>query len=88
MAGVDTFILLDGRGGGGMKRFVVFECRKCGHNLYVENTDDIVKEIGKVSNSDCPSCGEEPDGIWVLVGLDNSFPYQREEGADNEQRAD
>jgi DNA replicative helicase MCM subunit Mcm2 (Cdc46/Mcm family) len=55
-------------------RVVVFECRKCGHNLYVENTENIVKAIGKVSNYDCPHCGEEPDGNWVLVGLRKTFP--------------
>lgn len=60
-----------------MMRYVVFECRKCGHNLYVENTENIVKTIGKVSNSDCPSCGEEPDGNWVLVGLRKEFPAQK-----------
>jgi transcription elongation factor Elf1 len=61
-----------------MARYVVFECRKCGHNLYVENTEDVVKTIGKVSNSDCPSCGEEPDGNWALVGLRKEFPYPEE----------
>ena len=55
-------------------RFVVFECRKCGHQLYVENTENAVKKIGKVSNCDCPACGEEPDGNWVLVGLRREFP--------------
>lgn len=43
-------------------RFIVFECRKCGHNLYVENTEDIVKTVGKVSNSDCPHCGAKMKG--------------------------
>lgn len=54
-----------------MMRFIVFKCRKCGHNLYVENTEDVVRTIGKVSNADCPHCGEEPDGNWVLVGLES-----------------
>jgi transcription elongation factor Elf1 len=61
-------------------RFIVFECRKCGHNLYVENTDDVVKTIGKVSNIDCPYCGEEPERNWLLVGLKNELPSAQEEG--------
>lgn len=59
-------------------RFVVFECRKCGHNLYVEITEDVVKDIGEVSNYDCSSCGEDPEGNWVLVGLENEFPAMQE----------
>ena len=52
-------------------RFVVFKCKKCGHHIYIENTDDIVKMIRMVSNSDCPNCGEEPDDNWVLCGTSN-----------------
>ena len=59
-------------------RFVVFECRKCGHNLYVENTEDLFKTIGRVSSSDCPHCGEEPEGNWVLLGLEKEFPTEYE----------
>ena len=55
-------------------RFVVFECRKCGHRLYAENTEDIVQKIGRVSNLDCPNCGEEPEGNWILLGLKKEFP--------------
>jgi predicted RNA-binding Zn-ribbon protein involved in translation (DUF1610 family) len=61
-------------------RFVVFECRKCGHNIYVESTEDLLKKLGEVSNLDCPSCGEEPDGNWILLGLENEFPYLEEGG--------
>lgn len=56
-------------------RFVVFQCRKCEHNLYIENTDELFKKLGKVSNMDCPSCGEYDEGNWRLVGLRNEFPY-------------
>ena len=41
-------------------RFIVFECRKCGHHLYVENTEDVVKAIGRVSNLDCPIVVKNP----------------------------
>lgn len=51
--------------------YVVFECRKCGHDLYVENTLD---KIDEASNTACPHCGEEPDGNWLLVGSAYKFP--------------
>ena len=50
-------------------RSVVFECRKCGHNLYFETKEDAVSKMVKISNLDCPRCGEEPDGNWILVGV-------------------
>lgn len=65
-------------------RYVVFECRKCGHNLYVENTVDVVKTIGRVSNSDCPHCGEESEGNWVLVCLSNNSYYPEKCEEDNQ----
>lgn len=61
-------------------RFIVFECRKCGHNIYVENTEDLAKSIRTVSNLDCPICGEEPEGNWALVGLRNKYPYDENKG--------
>lgn len=63
-----------------MNRFVVFACRKCGHNLYAENTEDIFEKIGRVSNFDCPTCGEEPYENWVFVGLAKEFPYSEKGG--------
>jgi transcription elongation factor Elf1 len=54
-------------------RFIVFQCRKCGHLLYVENTDDLARMLRKISNADCPNCGEEPEGNWVLVGLRRDY---------------
>jgi DNA-directed RNA polymerase subunit RPC12/RpoP len=60
-------------------RFIVFKCRKCEHHLYVENTEEVVEKIKKVSNLDCPNCGEDPDGNWVLVGLRKNFPNSEKE---------
>lgn len=54
-------------------RFIVFQCRKCGHLLYVENTDDLARMLRELSNDDCPNCGEEPEGNWVLVGLRRDY---------------
>lgn len=61
-------------------RYVVFECRKCEHHLYVENTDDLAKKLGKVSVLDCPNCGEEGFDNWVLVGVKREFPGIEEGG--------
>ena len=55
--------------------YIVFECRKCGHTLCVENTADILDKIDKVSEFACPHCGEDPDGNWVLVGTENEYPW-------------
>lgn len=41
----------------------VFVCRKCGHNLYVGK-----ERLKKIFKTDCPSCGEEPEGNWIIVG--------------------
>ena len=61
-------------------RFVVFECQKCGHLLYAENTDDLFRQMGKVSNLGCPNCGEDADRNWVLIGLATEFPYPEKGG--------
>lgn len=55
-------------------RFVVFECRKCGHTIYAECTEDLFRDVGRISCLECPTCGEDPEGNWVLVGLRNGLP--------------
>lgn len=55
-------------------RFIVFKCRKCGHLLYVENTETAVADIKRVSYKDCPECGEDSYENWILVGMARSFP--------------
>lgn len=42
---------------------LIFECRKCEHNLYVNP-----KKVRKILTTDCPNCGEEADGNWKLIG--------------------
>jgi transcription elongation factor Elf1 len=42
---------------------LIFECRKCEHNLYVS-----LDKIRKLLKTDCPNCGEESFGIWLLIG--------------------
>ena len=41
----------------------IFECRKCGHNLYVDKD-----RIGTLVEYDCPECGEEAGRLWILLG--------------------
>ena len=41
----------------------IFECRKCTHNVYVDKT-----KVAKMLKTDCPECGEEAEGNWLLIG--------------------
>ncbi len=47
---------------------LIFECRKCQHNLYVS-----MGKIRMLLKTDCPNCGEEADGNWKLIG-EGKFP--------------
>ena len=54
---------------------IIFQCRKCMHQLIVEVPDKMTKEelmqkFRKVSNLECPNCGEEPYENWVLLQVD------------------
>ena len=59
-------------------RFVVFTCRKCGHKMYVENTENLAQSLKKLAVADCPTCGEERDELWLLSGLVRSLPDSTE----------
>ena len=63
-----------------MARYIVFECRKCEHKLYVENTGNIFNKIARASNLECPNCGEEPEGNWALLGLREESPHSKKWG--------
>ena len=41
----------------------IFECCKCGHNLYVAKS---IKAVRSLLVYDCDCCGEEP--CWKLIG--------------------
>ena len=60
-------------------RYIVFSCKKCGHNLYLENTDDLSRNLRKLSVKDCPECGEDGYCNWVLEGGSSSFPNEEED---------
>lgn len=46
--------------------YTVFICRKCEHNLYVEETSDFGEKLGKIAAMDCPNCGEYGYENWIL----------------------
>ena len=50
--------------------FTVFLCRKCGHNLYVEESPALGEKLGEVAVMPCPNCGEEGYENWKLLMLD------------------
>lgn len=64
--------------------YLVFECRKCEHQLYVDVNShvnlNLVNTIDNIANKyPCPNCGEEPYENWILVGSADSFPGDEEE---------
>lgn len=44
----------------------VFECKKCGHNLYVDKS----KMDKMIKLKECPECGEETP-IFIFIGEGN-----------------
>ncbi len=39
----------------------IFKCKKCSHNLYADK-----ENIDSLLTMDCPECGEEAGGLWIL----------------------
>lgn len=56
--------------------YTVFICRKCGHNLYVEEVSDFGKKLERIAEMDCPNCGEEGYENWILSHRENEFPEE------------
>jgi len=50
---------------------VVIQCRKCGHLLYVDINDKLLKRLADIENIECPTCGEEGFENWVVRGVDD-----------------
>lgn len=48
-----------------MKYYIVFQCRKCEHLLFVDKINKIT--LKGLMSFDCPECGEEGCGNWVLL---------------------
>lgn len=56
--------------------YTVFICRKCGHNLYVEEVPNFGKKLARIAKLDCPNCGEEGYENWVLSRREHEFPEE------------
>lgn len=49
--------------------YVGFECHKCEHRLYIDVDDFDVETFDRISNMDCPYCGEEGYENWIALGI-------------------
>lgn len=59
-----------------MNKDLVFECRKCGHLLFITGTaSEKVKKIAKLNDQECDNCGAEREGNWSYLRTGN---YQKE----------
>lgn len=54
--------------------YIVFECRKCGHQLYMDAYNIGWKHFKKLAERDCPQCGEDGYVNWILVGTKLTCP--------------
>lgn len=56
--------------------YLVFKCRKCGHELYMDSyTRSIVwRTFKELSERDCPECGEDGYENWILAGARRTCP--------------
>ena len=68
--------------------YVVFKCRRCEHQLYMLEQSLSVKALDKLSEHECPKCGEEGYENWILVGTAAKFPGEEDEDEDEEYEED
>lgn len=58
--------------------YIVFECRKCGHELYMDSYNlrdsNSWKAFHELSKRECPECGEEGYYNWILCGVSRETP--------------
>ena len=52
--------------------YIVFQCKKCGHELYIPINPNLTDTLKELLDSECPACGEEAYEIWILVGIRNT----------------
>lgn len=45
---------------------LIFVCRKCNHNLYQGIEGNLLKKLLKLSETECPNCGEQGEELWLL----------------------
>ena len=66
--------------------FIVFECVKCGHEVRVRNTADLLRQSGESGNLRCPCCGEESDKNWVCRGARQELFVQKGGSSDGSKQ--
>ena len=49
--------------GGKIVMMTVFECRKCGHQLFVQEGKSFPKRLEDIAGMSCPNCGEQAEGL-------------------------
>jgi len=54
--------------------YIVFKCRKCEHELYMDSYNLSWKHFKKLANKDCPRCGEEGYENWILKDVARETP--------------
>lgn len=59
--------------GGKIAMMTVFECRKCGHQLFVQEGKSFPKRLEDIAGMSCPNCGEQAEGLWGLLGRARRF---------------
>ena len=59
--------------GGKIAMMTVFECRKCGHQLFVQEGKSFLKRLEDIAGMSCPNCGEQAEGLWGLLGRARKF---------------
>lgn len=59
--------------GGKIAMMTVFECRKCGHQLFVQEGKSFPKRLEDIAGMSCPNCGEQAEGLWGLLGRARKF---------------
>lgn len=62
-----------------MERNITFECKKCGHQLIIMVPDDVtvvqlLEKFEKLSNLNCPNCGEESYRNWYFDAVKEKLP--------------
>lgn len=53
-------------------KYTVFECRKCEHQLFVSEVG-YPEKLERIAGMCCPSCGEQREGLWCLLGRADRF---------------
>lgn len=51
---------------------VTFRCRKCESRVFTTwlNAHTAMTALQTIAEADCPECGEEPEGNWILVSAE------------------